>query len=98
MNAYIEIGEEFQSLQNYFLSTYWKKFSESHRAVEASEAEPVLGATSGDFSEERHEHFKIFQTYSQDMAHLLETHLKKVFRDDNFEFNLFVEEFRSVLW
>lgn len=88
----IYIGEEFQSLQNHFMSTYWTKFSESHRQIKEDKSEAV-GATSEDFSEEKHEHFKIFQNYSQEMAHLLESQLKKAFRDQNFDFSQFVEEF-----
>jgi hypothetical protein len=88
-------GEEFQKLQNFFLSTYWTKFSEQNHGDNPHALTSDDGASScsehGD--DERHEHFKIFQSYSQEMAQLLESQLKKTFRDEHFNFNKFVEDF-----
>lgn len=88
----IVVAEEFQALQNHYLSTYWTKFSESHHQ-DKENGQAALGAAFESFSEDKHEHFKIFQNYSQEMAHLLESQLKKAFRDEHFDFNQFVEEF-----
>jgi len=84
-----DAGEEFQSLQNFFLSTYWTKFIEQNsQDIQKTGDQSDYGG-----NDERHEHFKIFKTYSQEMAQLLESQLKKAFRDEHFEFNQFVEDF-----
>lgn len=74
----VAVGAEFQALQSFYLSKYWKEFEGDEN------------------SECTHEQFVIFQNYSKEMAHLIETHVKRHLGDD-FSFSNFIERWYGTL-
>lgn len=74
----VAVGSEFQSLQSFYLSKYWKEFEGDEN------------------SESTHEQFMIFQNYSKEMAHLIETHVKRQLGND-FSFSNFIERWYGTL-
>ncbi|CAL8118236.1 unnamed protein product [Orchesella dallaii] len=74
----VAVGSEFQALQSFYLSKYWKDFEGDEN------------------SESTHEQFMIFQNYSKEMAHLIETHVKRHLGND-FSFSNFIERWYGTL-
>lgn len=74
----VAVGAEFQALQSFYLSKYWKQFDGDEN------------------SESTHEQFVIFQNYSKEMAHLIETHVKRQLGNE-FSFSNFIERWYGTL-